>query len=232
MAHGVRRSRRSTLTFHLLGWDSTNLWNVDILLRNYTAPYPKNAVVFKTQAARQLLGCVCCEPTWLHETFCRCITECAYRTCKSRFLKPRNMVSSPLKRYLHCLGCFDVGILHYTNTPHKMRNLPYYRNTSCQTSRNQAKTKYTLCGLRFWRNRVRRRVFWDTAPCTLAGVDRRFRRAYCLHVWNVGLLQRDYTALYPRTLSSSKYTLQAISMLSPTLKNNCIQHKFSLPFFK
>jgi hypothetical protein len=24
-------------------------------------------------------------------------------------------------------------------------------------------------------------VFWDTAPCTLADIDRRFRGAYCLH---------------------------------------------------
>jgi hypothetical protein len=25
------------------------------------------------------------------------------------------------------------------------------------------------------------RVFWDVAPCSLVGVDRRFRDAYCLH---------------------------------------------------
>jgi hypothetical protein len=25
------------------------------------------------------------------------------------------------------------------------------------------------------------RVFWDIAPCSLAGVDRRFRRAFCFH---------------------------------------------------
>jgi hypothetical protein len=45
-------------------------------------------------------------------------------------------------------------------------------------------------------------VFWVTAPCSLE-VDRRFTGAYCLHnhLWNVGLLQRDYTALYPRKLS-------------------------------
>jgi hypothetical protein len=24
-------------------------------------------------------------------------------------------------------------------------------------------------------------AFWDTAPCSLLGVNRRFRRAYCLH---------------------------------------------------
>jgi hypothetical protein len=55
------------------------------------------------------------------------------------------------------------------------------------------------------------RVFWDIAPCSL-GVERRFRGAYYLHhkrndggstlLWNVGLF-RDYTALYPRRLSSS-----------------------------
>jgi hypothetical protein len=25
------------------------------------------------------------------------------------------------------------------------------------------------------------RAFWDVAPCSLVGVDRRFRGAYCLH---------------------------------------------------
>jgi hypothetical protein len=52
--------------------------------------------------------------------------------------------------------------------------------------------------------------FWDIAPCTLVTVDRRFRSAYCLHHQgrddggkNVGLLQRDYTALYYRRLSTS-----------------------------
>jgi hypothetical protein len=58
------------------------------------------------------------------------------------------------------------------------------------------------------------RALWDIAPCSL-GVECCFRDAYCLHhqgdnphyggsrhLWNVGLL-RDYTALYPRMLSSS-----------------------------
>jgi hypothetical protein len=25
------------------------------------------------------------------------------------------------------------------------------------------------------------RAFWDVAPCSLVGIDRRFRGAYCLH---------------------------------------------------
>jgi hypothetical protein len=72
-------------------------------------------------------------------------------------------------------------------------------------------------------------VFWDVAPCSLVGVDRRFRGVYCLHhqaddsvvrtasiramnhlpddagstyLWNVGLLG-DYTALNPRRLQTS-----------------------------
>jgi hypothetical protein len=55
-------------------------------------------------------------------------------------------------------------------------------------------------------------VFWDTAPCSLVEVDRRFRGEYYLyhegddnsdstHLWNVSLLHRDYTALRPRRLS-------------------------------
>jgi hypothetical protein len=46
-------------------------------------------------------------------------------------------------------------------------------------------------------------VFWDIAPCSLAVVDRRFRLrpsgrfiALMMDARNVGLLQRDYTALY------------------------------------
>jgi hypothetical protein len=58
---------------------------------------------------------------------------------------------------------------------------------------------------------------WNTAPCSLVVVDRRFRGAYCLHhqggdrpdglgsthLSNVDLLQRRFTAQYPRRLSSS-----------------------------
>jgi hypothetical protein len=59
-------------------------------------------------------------------------------------------------------------------------------------------------------------AFWDTAPCSFVEISRRFRGVYCLyrqddesydegstHFWNVGLLLRDYTALYPIRLSSS-----------------------------
>jgi hypothetical protein len=66
------------------------------------------------------------------------------------------------------------------------------------------------------------RAFWDVAPCSLVGADRRFRGAYCLyhqgddwcsthhpddggstHLSNVGVLQWDYKALHPRRLWSS-----------------------------
>jgi hypothetical protein len=45
--------------------------------------------------------------------------------------------------------------------------------------------------------------FLNIAPSSLVEVDRRFRGAYCimlepvLNLWNVGIFQRDYTALYP-----------------------------------
>jgi hypothetical protein len=56
------------------------------------------------------------------------------------------------------------------------------------------------------------RVFWDVAPCSHVAVDRRFRREYCLyhhrpddggsaHVWSVGQLQREYTAIHVRRLN-------------------------------
>jgi hypothetical protein len=55
-------------------------------------------------------------------------------------------------------------------------------------------------------------AFWDVASCSLVDVDGRFRGAYCrqhqrddgsTHLWNVGLLPRDYTVIHPRNLSSS-----------------------------
>jgi len=56
-------------------------------------------------------------------------------------------------------------------------------------------------------------AFWDI-PYSLLAVDRRFRGANCLyhspdeggstHHWNVCILQRDNTALYPRRLLSSE----------------------------
>jgi hypothetical protein len=58
------------------------------------------------------------------------------------------------------------------------------------------------------------RAFWDIAPCSLVEGGPRFRGACCLHhpdhggsthLWNVGVLLRDCTALYPTTLSSSEF---------------------------
>jgi hypothetical protein len=59
-------------------------------------------------------------------------------------------------------------------------------------------------------------AFWDIALYNIVVVDRRFRYAYCLHhqgldghsthLWNVGILQRDYTQ-YPRRLSFSVLNL-------------------------
>jgi hypothetical protein len=52
-------------------------------------------------------------------------------------------------------------------------------------------------------------AFWDIARCSLVKVDRRFRHAYCLHqnddggstpLCYVGILLRDYIALYTRWL--------------------------------
>jgi hypothetical protein len=51
-------------------------------------------------------------------------------------------------------------------------------------------------------------AFWDIAPCSLVDVDRRFRAIHrpdnggITHLWKFGLLQRNYTALNSRRLSS------------------------------
>jgi hypothetical protein len=63
-------------------------------------------------------------------------------------------------------------------------------------------------------------AFWGIAPCSLVEVDRSFRGAYCLHhhrpvvgasmhLWNVGLLQRCYTALY-HSLTPSTWKISSV----------------------
>jgi hypothetical protein len=62
-----------------------------------------------------------------------------------------------------------------------------------------------------YRINLKMMAFWDIALCSLVEVYRRFRGAYCLHrrdegsmhMRDLGLLQRDYRALYPRQPSSS-----------------------------
>jgi hypothetical protein len=85
-----------------------------------------------------------------------------------------------------------------------------------QNSREIMGIFYFLCVFNAWHSRyktmhvLKMRDFWNIAPCILVGIDRRFRDAYCLHqpdegsthLWNVGILQRDYTALYPTRLYS------------------------------
>jgi hypothetical protein len=67
-------------------------------------------------------------------------------------------------------------------------------DTTCEISCSHG-SEYEISGL------------YDFATCSLIEVDRRFRGAHCHHLpddrgsmilWNVGVLQRDYTALYPR----------------------------------
>jgi hypothetical protein len=49
-------------------------------------------------------------------------------------------------------------------------------------------------------------AFWDIALHTLVKVERRFKGAYrpddegSTHLRNIGLIQRDYVALYPKRL--------------------------------
>lgn len=61
---------------------------------------------------------------------------------------------------------------------------------------------------------------WDTVSCNLIDVKWRFRVAYCLHyrldwgsnhLWNVGILQRQHMALYPRRPSPSHLVICSYS---------------------
>jgi hypothetical protein len=71
--------------------------------------------------------------------------------------------------------------------------------------------------------RMKRTSLCDIAPCSLVEVGRHFRDAYCfhhqgddegsMHLWNVGLLQSDYTALFRRRLSSSNSSSSAIFLV-------------------
>jgi hypothetical protein len=46
-------------------------------------------------------------------------------------------------------------------------------------------------------------VFWDVAPCSLVGTDRRFKGAYCLLRQSNDQYLPDYTAQHPRRQPSS-----------------------------
>jgi hypothetical protein len=54
---------------------------------------------------------------------------------------------------------------------------------------------------------MKMRVFWDIVLYSCAGVDNHPDDGRSTHVWNIGLLQRDYTVLCPRRLSSSNSML-------------------------
>jgi hypothetical protein len=77
---------------------------------------------------------------------------------------------------------------------------------------------------------TRKTAFWYVAPCNLVEVYRRFKCVYCpdltgdggsrrTHIWNVGLLPRDYTKSchpYPRlrqNLKSEAYILTYIRII-------------------
>jgi hypothetical protein len=67
---------------------------------------------------------------------------------------------------------------------------------------------------------VKIRALWDVAPCSPVGVHRRLIGGYSshgdggsTHPRNVGVLQRDYTALHPRTLQISDKVLECLLLL-------------------
>jgi hypothetical protein len=75
---------------------------------------------------------------------------------------------------------------------------------------------------------LKMRAFWGIAPCSL--VDRRSRGS--THVWNVGLLKRDYMALYLRRLLSSYSPPweSEISQSKTTFNFSSFYEYFSLSF--
>jgi hypothetical protein len=51
---------------------------------------------------------------------------------------------------------------------------------------------------------IKKRVFWDISPCNLAGVDRLFIRAYCVHHQGGEYSTRLHGAISQKTLISKK----------------------------
>jgi hypothetical protein len=66
-------------------------------------------------------------------------------------------------------------------------------------------------------------AFWNTEPWSFVELNWRFRSAYCpdvgdcMHLWNVGQLQRDYTAYLIMLSSSSQIKLYKGIILSAVL---------------
>jgi hypothetical protein len=54
---------------------------------------------------------------------------------------------------------------------------------------------------------IKKRVFWDISPCSLAGVDRLFIRAYCVHHQGGEYSTRLHGTISQKTLISKKKLL-------------------------
>jgi hypothetical protein len=121
---------------------------------------------------------------------------------KTSVLKYNNEMPNTQARESPPVGCLGMSSTNSVNSSHleaaMLKLMPFMRFKVLTAASN----KIT--------------AFWETAPCSLVEVGRRFRYAYCLHhrdihrpdnggsthLWNVGLLQREHMALYPRKLWS------------------------------
>jgi hypothetical protein len=64
--------------------------------------------------------------------------------------------------------------------------------------------------------------FWDVAPCSLVEADQRPEDGGSTHFCNVGQLQRAYTALHPRQISSP-YDLKTLITLQFIIQGRELQ---------
>jgi hypothetical protein len=113
---------------------------------------------------------------------------------------------------------------------------------------NSVQHKLSYCNkndLSRWRKKYQTIALWDIVPYSLTEVDWHFRGVYCLHqhldnegsmhLLKVGLLKRDYAALYHTKLSSS-YSLLWESEISEEISGlrmkNKIWHSSNYKTFK
>jgi hypothetical protein len=70
------------------------------------------------------------------------------------------------------------------------------------------------------------RAFWDAAPCSFVGVDRRFKGAYCLHHQG----DESFIALMMEVVRTSETPVYSTETARRYIPGGCILHRVSVNF--